>query len=85
MLLVTSSDEQGLAYVETANLDGERNLKLKKSKTEIKDLVGKVGVNGLKGNFFLLLWSKPWFQVLCLLRLQIKKFKALKELLKLKA
>jgi len=49
MLLVASSDEQGLAYVETANLDGERNLKLKQSKAEIKDLIRKSGVNCLKG------------------------------------
>jgi len=55
MLLVASSDEQGLAYVETANLDGERNLKLKQSKAEIKDLIRKSGVNCLKGIYFILM------------------------------
>ena len=29
LIMLTSADEEGLCYVETANLDGETNLKIK--------------------------------------------------------
>jgi len=49
VVLLDSNDENGLAYVETANLDGEKNLKLKQSKTEIRELIQKVGIDNIKG------------------------------------
>jgi len=49
MVLLASSDEAGLAYVETASLDGERNLKLKQSKFEIKEYIKKNGIQSVKG------------------------------------
>jgi len=49
MVLLDSNDENGLAYVETANLDGEKNLKLKQSKPEIRELIQKVGIDSIKG------------------------------------
>lgn len=36
MLLLRSSDEKGLAYVETKNLDGETNMKHKKVLDEMQ-------------------------------------------------
>lgn len=38
MLLLTSSSETGLCYVETANLDGESNLKEKRTLDEVAHL-----------------------------------------------
>jgi len=49
MVILASSDEAGLAYVETASLDGERNLKLKQSKFEIKEYIKKNGIDAIKG------------------------------------
>ena len=49
-MVLESSDENNLAYVETANLDGEKNLKLKQAKPEIKQLIDKVHLHGIKGN-----------------------------------
>ncbi len=34
IIMFSSSEQHGLCYVETSNLDGETNLKIKKSKTE---------------------------------------------------
>jgi len=51
VVLLDSNDENGLAYVETANLDGEKNLKLKQSKTEIRELIQKVGIDNIKGKY----------------------------------
>jgi phospholipid-transporting ATPase len=38
MLLLTSSSETGFCYVETANLDGESNLKEKRTLAEVAHL-----------------------------------------------
>ncbi|SMN21489.1 similar to Saccharomyces cerevisiae YAL026C DRS2 Aminophospholipid translocase (flippase) that maintains membrane lipid asymmetry in post-Golgi secretory vesicles [Maudiozyma saulgeensis] len=51
LIIVSSSEPEGLCYIETANLDGETNLKIKQSKAEtsgfidsrqLKSLTGKV-------------------------------------------
>ena len=49
IVLLDSSDETGVAYVETANLDGEKNLKLKQAKPELREHIKQVGYHGLQG------------------------------------
>jgi len=38
MILINSSEEKGICYVETKNLDGETNLKHKKAQEDCVDL-----------------------------------------------
>ena len=38
LLLVSSTNDDGIAYVETMNLDGETNLKIKKALDQTKGL-----------------------------------------------
>lgn len=47
LILLSSSEPQGICYIETSNLDGETNLKIKSAST----VTGDVGdnVDGLKG------------------------------------
>uniref|UniRef100_A0A0G4GZW6 Phospholipid-transporting ATPase n=1 Tax=Chromera velia CCMP2878 TaxID=1169474 RepID=A0A0G4GZW6_9ALVE len=40
MILLASSDQYGIAYIETANLDGETNLKLKQAHSSTSDYFG---------------------------------------------
>jgi len=49
IVVLSSSDENGLAYVETANLDGEKNLKLKQAKPEVKNLIQTTPIEELQG------------------------------------
>ena len=37
VLLIQSSDPKGECFIETKNLDGETNLKFKKTQTDIRD------------------------------------------------
>ena len=41
LLLITTSDESGFCYIETKNIDGETNLKIKKSNSKIKNKIKK--------------------------------------------
>ena len=51
LLLLSTSDENGISYVETKNLDGEINLKFKQANKSIHDIIYKQGeakLNNLK-------------------------------------
>ena len=49
LLLLDSSDKNGNAYVETSNLDGERNLKCKSAFKEFYESAREFGLNSLSG------------------------------------
>lgn len=42
MLLIKSNDQNGYAYIETKNLDGETNMKHKKIKDSVFDLYNQM-------------------------------------------
>jgi phospholipid-transporting ATPase len=49
LVLVASSEPEGLCYIETANLDGETNLKIKQAIPETADLVSPGELSRLSG------------------------------------
>lgn len=50
-MIIDSSDSNGNAYVETSNLDGERNLKCKSSFKEFYEGAREFGYHSLGGSF----------------------------------
>ncbi|KAF8973169.1 calcium transporting ATPase [Flammula alnicola] len=50
MLLMTSSEPEGLCYIETSNLDGETNLKIKQASTHTAPLTNPSLINSLHGS-----------------------------------
>jgi phospholipid-transporting ATPase len=49
LVLLSSSEPEGLSYIETANLDGETNLKIKQSLPETSHLVSSTDLIAMKG------------------------------------
>ncbi|PPQ62936.1 hypothetical protein CVT24_006176 [Panaeolus cyanescens] len=50
MVLISSSEPEGLCYIETSNLDGETNLKIKQASTQTSSLTNPSAVNTLHGS-----------------------------------
>ncbi|KAG6876054.1 hypothetical protein C0993_005923, partial [Termitomyces sp. T159_Od127] len=50
MILISSSEPEGLCYIETSNLDGETNLKIKQASPHTASLVAPSLVNTLRGS-----------------------------------
>ncbi|KAK7206902.1 phospholipid-transporting ATPase 1 [Myxozyma melibiosi] len=49
LVLLASSEPEGLCYIETANLDGETNLKIKQGLPETADRVSPTDLSNMKG------------------------------------
>ncbi|KAI8138834.1 hypothetical protein BJV82DRAFT_279232 [Fennellomyces sp. T-0311] len=49
LVLISSSEPEGLCYVETSNLDGEVNLKIKQALTQTADVVNPIEMSRLQG------------------------------------
>lgn len=51
LILLASSDKESQCYIETANLDGETNLKIRTAHPVTKDLKTEASLANLEGNF----------------------------------
>lgn len=49
MIVISSSEPEGLCYIETANLDGETNLKIKQARTETAKFIDSRSLTNLRG------------------------------------
>ncbi|KAJ3046996.1 hypothetical protein HK097_000331, partial [Rhizophlyctis rosea] len=49
LILLSSSEPDALCYIETSNLDGETNLKIRQGRQETKDILTPEAVAGLEG------------------------------------
>lgn len=50
MIVISSSEPEGLCYIETANLDGETNLKIKQAKVETSKIIDTAELARMRGN-----------------------------------
>ncbi|KAI0314556.1 calcium transporting ATPase [Amylostereum chailletii] len=50
LILITSSEPEGFCYIETSNLDGETNLKIKQASPQTASLTSPQLVNALRGS-----------------------------------
>lgn len=48
-MVISTSDELGLCYVETSNLDGERNLKCKQALEQLRNEINLSNLENIKG------------------------------------
>jgi magnesium-transporting ATPase (P-type) len=67
MLIIATSDKKGWCYIETKNLDGETNKKIKMA--EKKEMFSRVGYNHwnvifLYKTLFIILYRKKNYQIL---------------------
>lgn len=49
LIVISSSEPEGLCYIETANLDGETNLKIKQARPETAEMMDSRKLNNFKG------------------------------------
>ena len=49
LILLSSSDPGGICYIETSNLDGETNLKLREALQETVEFTNEDSIDGLEG------------------------------------
>ena len=62
LILLASSEPKGMAYIETSNLDGETNLKLKQALTETASFTNDEEIVDLRTGFTVRSQNKVFFQ-----------------------